>query len=649
VRIYNAEYQYCFSGAWRQKQCSDVISHCSMPDIIRLLSDHIANQIAAGEVIQRPASAVKELLENAIDAGANDIRVYLRDAGKELIHITDNGKGMSPADARMAFERHATSKISDINDLFSIRTMGFRGEALASIAAVAQVEMRTCPHDTQIGTRIIVEGTEVKLQEPCAASPGTSIMLKNLFFNVPARRHFLKSNTTELRHVMDEFMRVAMAFPEVGFQLWHNDALQLQLEPGKLKTRIIGLLGHHVERNLVPVEEDADLLRIRGFIGKPEAAARNRGSQFFFINNRFIRSPYLHHAVTTAYDLLIPKDAFPFYVLFLEIDPARVDVNVHPTKQEVKFEDDRLMYAYLQAAVKHALARYNIAPSLDFSLNPEIQSLPAIQLPASEKEETETRKGYLYHSFTTPNQAHRIAPGDEAKRWKEAYGKLMAPGREHADQPAPESGILPAQMTFAPVQIQAETSESELTGGQPVLTVQGSLLMTTVKSGVLLVHLRRARERIWFERLENQWQQGETPAQRLLFPVSLELPPADGALLADVLPDLRRTGFDIAPFGAGTFVIQGVPPGLPAGDEQHIIEEVINNLKHAAPSASTSRGQRLLIALSKRLSFSETPGTQEGLRAVIDELFACAQPEFTATGKKIFAILLKDELDGWLG
>jgi DNA mismatch repair protein MutL len=620
-----------------------------MPDIIRLLSDHIANQIAAGEVIQRPASAVKELLENAIDAGATDIQVHLRDAGKELIQVIDNGKGMSPADARMAFERHATSKISDVADLFSIRTMGFRGEALASIAAVAQVELRTCPHDAPVGTRVVIEGTEVKLQEPAATPPGTNLMLKNLYFNVPARRHFLKSNSTEMRHVIDEFTRVSMAYPEVAFSLWHGDAQQIHLEPGNLKTRIVGLLGSSAAKNLVPVEEDADVLRIHGFIGKPEAAMKSRGSQFFFINNRFIRSAYLHHAVTTAYGPLIPKDAFPFYVLFLEIDPARVDVNVHPTKQEVKFEDDRLMYAYLQAAIKHSLARYNISPSLDFSLSPEIQSLSSVQLPTTEKEEKETKGGYLYNSFTAPNQAHRIAPGEEAKRWKDAYSKLMAPDPEGLGGGTPDASLPPAQMTFTMSSTATSGSSTDSVGGQPVLTVQGSLLVTTVKSGLLLVHLRRARERIWYERLEAQWQQGDTPAQRLLFPVSMELGPADGALLSTVLPDLRRTGFDIAPFGAGTFVIQGMPPGLPAGAEKDIIEEVLNDLKHAGSGANSPRQEQLLIALSRKLSFSEAPATQEGLRTVIDELFACGQPEYTATGRKVFSILPKDQLDSWLG
>lgn len=615
-----------------------------MPDIIHLLSDHIANQIAAGEVIQRPASAVKELLENAVDAGATDIQLHLRDAGKELIQVIDNGKGMSPADARMAFERHATSKIRDINDLFHIRTMGFRGEALASVAAVAQVELRTRPADSEIGTRIVIEGTEVKLQEPCSTAVGTNLLIKNLFFNVPARRHFLKSNSTELRHVIDEFTRVALAYPELTFRLWHNGVEQFHLEAGNLKTRIVGLLGNSFEKNLVPVEEDAELLQIRGFIGKPSAATKSRGNQFFFINNRFIRNAYLHHAVTTAYESLIEKDTFPFYVLFLDIDPKRVDVNVHPTKQEVKFEDDRMMYAYLQAAIKHALARYNIAPSLDFTLNPQIQAMPAIQLPTTEKEVSRTKDGYLFQSFTRPDQAHRIASLDELQRWKDTYQSATGSNNQAADMGAtvPEQ---PVQMTFnAPPQNGAEGSHN----GQSILTVQGSLLVTTVKSGLLLVHLRRARERIWFERLEENWQGGHAPSQRLLFPINMELTPADSALLADLLPDLQRIGFELEPFGMNNFVIHGMPAGLQQGAEQALIEEMLDRLKHESGSAAEVRTRQLLIALAQKLSRNNAANSQEELKGLVDELFACQQPEFSPTGKKVFSVVVKDELDKWL-
>jgi DNA mismatch repair protein MutL len=613
---------------------------CTVPDVIQLLSDHIANQIAAGEVIQRPSSAVKELLENAVDAGATEIQLVVKDAGKELLQVIDNGCGMSPTDARMSFERHATSKIRDINDLFSIRTMGFRGEALASVAAVAQVEMKTKKPDSEVGTRIVVEATEVKQQEPCAVADGTNIMVKNLFFNVPARRHFLKSNTTEFRHIVDEFTRVALAHPSVGFRLWNNNAEQFHLEGGNLKTRVVGLLGNSYEKNLVPVEERTDMLNITGFIGKPEAATRTRGMQFFFINNRFIRNAYLHHAVVQAYEGLIEKDAFPFYVLFLEVDPARVDVNVHPTKQEVKFEDDRMMYAYLNAAVKHALARYNIAPSLDFTLNPEIQNLSSVQLPATEQHRANTEKGYLYNTFSSGNQAHFIEKKDSLKQWKELYAIAQSPEVNSAAQNI--------ESTQAELHAHKETDTAG--SGQNILLVQGTMLVTTVKSGLMLIHIRRAQERIWYERLLEEWNNGITPSQQLLFPISYELPPQDALLLNEALPDLARIGFDIAPFGQNTFAVQGVPTALPAGEEKNVLDEVVEQLKHESTDAVTKRADILLVNMARRLSRNKHAIQQpEGQQALIDELFACGQPEYTPDGKKVFTMIKKEELDGMLG
>ncbi|MBS1644719.1 MAG: DNA mismatch repair protein MutL, partial [Bacteroidetes bacterium] len=570
------------------------------------------------------------------------IKLVLRDAGKELIQVIDNGKGMSTTDARMAFERHATSKISAINDLFSIRTMGFRGEALASVAAVAQVELRTCPKDGTVGTRLVIEATEVKSQEPMAAAAGTNLMIKNLFFNVPARRHFLKSNATELRHALDEFTRVAMAYPQIGFQFWNNDQEQIHLEPGNLKQRIIGLLGHHYSKNLVPVEEDTEFLKIHGFIGKPESASKSRGQQFFFINNRFIKSPFLNHAVNSAYGQMITKDAFPFYVLFLEIDPARVDVNVHPTKQEVKFEDDRLMYAYLQAAVKHGLARYNIAPSLDFSLNPEVQSLQAIQMPETSKEREKTKDNYLFQSFTRPHQAHRIAPEAEAQRWKELYGRTI---QQEAIAPnnSPATTQRHSELFSLPHPQQHQQAPTQ--SGQPVLQVQGSLLVTTVKSGLLLVHLRRAKEKIWQERLEQQLGNEQGTSQRLLFPISIDLAPADATLLQEVLPELKNIGFEIEPFGGGRFVIQGCPAGMNSGAEKNLLEQVLENLKNAATHAFNGRQQQLINTIARNLSYGETTNTQEALHAIIDELFACTQPELTSTGKKVFVIKTREDLE----
>ena len=618
-----------------------------MPDIIQLLSDHIANQIAAGEVIQRPASAVKELLENAIDAGATEVQLILKDAGKELLQVVDNGSGMSPTDARMSFERHATSKIRNIDDLFSIRTMGFRGEALASIAAVAQVELKTKKRDTEVGSRIVIEGTEVKLQEACATTDGTSIAVKNLFFNVPARRHFLKTNTTEYRHIIDEFTRVALAHPKVAFRLFHNNAEQFHLEAGNLKTRVVGLLGNSYEKNLVPVEEQTDLLNISGFIGKPEAATRTRGMQFFFINNRFIRSPYLHHAVVNAYEGLIEKDSFPFYVLFLEIDPAREDVNVHPTKQEVKFEDDRMMYAYLNAAVKHALAKFNIAPSLDFTLNPEIQQLSSVQLPATEQQKSNTEKGYLYNTFSNKNQAHFIDKNEGLKKWKDLYQIASTPVTQDTGQDAGNDSF----MITRPATLHHE-SETEISGMRQhnILLVQGSMLVTTVKSGLMLIHIRRAQERIWYERMLEEWNNGSTPSQQLLFPISYELPPQDALLLTEALPDLARIGLDIAPFGQHTFAVQGVPTGLPAGEEKNVLDEVVEQLKHESPDAVNKRSEMLLINKARRLSRNKHAIQQpEGQQALVDELFACSNPEYTPDGKKVFTLVRKEVLDDMLG
>ncbi|NRA51814.1 MAG: DNA mismatch repair endonuclease MutL, partial [Phaeodactylibacter sp.] len=341
-----------------------------MADLIQLLPDAIANQIAAGEVIQRPASAVKELMENAIDAGATEIKLVVKDAGKTLIQVIDNGCGMSETDARMAFERHATSKIRAANDLFAIRTMGFRGEALASIAAIAHVEIKTRRHSDELGTRLVIEGSEVKSQEPCQCPQGTTISIKNLFYNVPARRNFLKSNPVEMRHINDEFQRIAIANSDIFFSLHHNDSEIFHLPAGKLRQRLIGVFGSASNKKLVPVSEETEVLRLQGYVGKPEFAKKTRGEQYFFVNNRYIKSAYLNHGLVSAYEELLPSGSYPLYVIFIDIDPKRIDINVHPTKQEIKFEDERLVYNYLRAAVRHALGQYNIMPSLDFDQDP---------------------------------------------------------------------------------------------------------------------------------------------------------------------------------------------------------------------------------------------------------------------------------------
>lgn len=395
-------------------------------DIIKKLPDSIANQIAAGEVIQRPASAVKELMENAVDAGAKEIKLIVQDAGKALIQVVDNGKGMSATDVARSFDRHATSKIQNIDDLFHIKTMGFRGEALASIAAVAQVEIKTRREEDELGTLLEVEHSAIIKTEPCATPQGTSFSMKNLFFNVPARRNFLKSNAAELRHIIEEFTRVAMAFPKVFFSFINNNQEVFHLDSGTLKQRIVQLLGNNLKAQVVAVNDETDYINIQGFIGKPEIAKKTRGDQYLFVNNRYIKSAYLNHAIAGAFDALIPKENFPLYVLFIEIDPAQLDINVHPTKQEIKFEDEKIIYAFVKAAIKHSLAQSSIAPSLDFSLNPEIQQLDAINKPFREEEKTAASTSKLFHTFSQKNQAHFIdsSKNEGLKHWQDFYQPL---------------------------------------------------------------------------------------------------------------------------------------------------------------------------------------------------------------------------------
>ena len=436
-----------------------------MPDIIQLLPDNIANQIAAGEVIQRPASAVKELLENAVDAGATEVRLFIQDAGKALVQVIDNGKGMSETDARMAFERHATSKIRNIDDLFHIKTMGFRGEALASIAAVAQVELKTKRAGDAAGIYIEIDNSVVKKQEPVASPAGTSIAMKNLFFNVPARRNFLKTNAAEMRHIVDEFTRVAMAFPEIFFSLNANGQEMFHLEKGTLKQRIVQLLGNSYNAKLVSVQEETDYMNIYGFVGKPETAKKTRGDQYFFVNNRFIKSPYLNHAVMQAFDEMIAKDSFPMYALFIDLDPSQLDINVHPTKQEIKFEDEKIIYAFVQSAVKHALAQFSITPALDFDLDASIQQLDAVSKPFTDENKSTAVSSSLYHTFTQKNQSHFIESKSGLKDWKEFY------------QPAGSQPAAGSQQSFIDKELQSAGQRPTANDQRPTINDQRSTVI----------------------------------------------------------------------------------------------------------------------------------------------------------------------------
>lgn len=605
-----------------------------MPDKIVLLPDNIANQIAAGEVIQRPASAVKELLENAVDAGATEIRLIIADAGKSLVQVIDNGSGMSDTDARMSFERHATSKIRTIDDLFHIRTMGFRGEALASIAAVAQVELKTKRAGDEAGTFIEVENSVVKKQEPVAIPNGTSLAMKNLFFNVPARRNFLKSNAAEMRHIVDEFTRVAMSFPDIQFSLTANGQELFHLEAGSLKQRIVQLLGNHYNAKLVSVKEETDYMNIYGFVGKPETAKKTRGDQYFFVNNRFIKSPYLNHAVMSAYQEMIPADSFPMYVLFIDLDPAQVDVNVHPTKQEIKFEDEKIIYAFVQAAVKHALAQFSVTPTLDFDLDATIQQLPAIQQPFTEEKRTAASSGSIFKGFTQKHQAHFIEKNDKSalKHWRDFYEGGEPPATGH--QPAPG------------VNDTAAAGPSPLSADADISQLLNAYIVIPSANGFLLIHQQAAHERVLYEQLSKANQDKPIATQRSMFPATLELPPADAAIMEEIISDLHYLGYIIEPFGRNAYVIQGTPADVEPGNEKHVIDILLEQYKHFSPDVKFSRREKLVRSISRQKAIKT--GTRlngKEMQELVKSLFACEQPNITPDGHPTFLEFRQEQLE----
>lgn len=609
-----------------------------MPDIIHLLPDNIANQIAAGEVIQRPASAVKELLENAIDAGATEIKLMVNDAGKSLVQVIDNGNGMSETDARMAFERHATSKIQAIDDLFHIKTMGFRGEALASIAAVAQVEMKTRKGDDELGTFIEIENSVVTQQEPCSCEVGTSISMKNLFFNVPARRNFLKSNAAEMRHIIDEFIRVAMAFPQIFFSLTSNGQQVFHLEAANIKQRIIQILGNSYQIKLVSVKEETDYMNVYGFVGKPEAAKKTRGDQYFFVNNRFIKSAYLNHAVTSAFDNLIAKDSFPAYVLFIDIDPSQVDINVHPTKQEIKFEDEKIMYAFVQAAVKHALAQFSVSPSLDFTLNAEIQNLDAVSKPFTEEKQAEASSSNLFKGFTQKHQAHFIEGSDksELKNWKEFFKPLSPEGETKNVEPE-KFEFEKGQKLFSPDSIH---STSDL------IQIRNTYIITTTEHGFMIVHQQLAHERVLYDKYSIAAHNNKSISQKSLFPVNFELSTADAVLLNELLPDLQAIGYVIEPFGNNSFIIQATPADVAQGNEKHSIELLVEQYKHFSSDIKFSKREKLIRSLSRQQAIKAGQTlSQEEMKTLLDELFNCQTPNIAPTGSPTYIEFKEDYID----
>jgi len=584
-----------------------------MSDIIKLLPEHVANQIAAGEVIQRPASVVKELLENAIDADSTDIKLIIREGGKTFIQVIDNGKGMSPSDARMCWERHATSKIAAAEDIYNIKTMGFRGEALASIASVAQVELKTKRNEDTIGTSIIIEASEVKKQESFAGNAGTNITIKNLFYNIPARRNFLKSNPVETRHIIDEFLRVALAHPEVSFTLFNNDNEVYQLPKGDLQKRIQSVFGYQTPEHILPANEETSILNVSGFIGKPENAKKTRGEQFFFVNKRFIKDAYLNHAVVSCYENLLTKDQFPFYVLYLEIDPAKIDVNIHPTKTEIKFEDERSIYQIVKAVAKKAIGQHYHVPTYEPVSDDSFLNLQRFDVPI----ENDIRK--TSHSTVSHNTFNKPP---EKQDWQELFNVI-------------NKGNDTVGKGFAPKRNE-ELRQGKLTEDaiiRQVMQVHQSLLIAQIKSGILLIDQQAAHERVLFEKYIATLEKNPAASQQKLFPKTIVLQASDEQLLIEILPDMKTLGFDINSFGKHTFAVNGVPAELSQYNEQDLILKLIEEYKNQA-SAVLNKKEKIARALAKRAATKAgTSLNNEEMNSLIDELFACKEPNYAPDGK----------------
>ena len=609
-----------------------------MPDIIRLLPDNVANQIAAGEVIQRPASAVKELLENAIDAKATQIKLYLKDAGRTLVQVVDNGIGMSPTDARLAFERHATSKIRSADDLFTLHTKGFRGEALASIASIAQVELITCQEGQEVGTSLRIEGNKIIEQVPMVASRGTSIAMKHLFFNVPARRNFLKSDAVEMRHILDEFHRVVLAHPDLQFSLFHNDVEQFALPATTLRKRIVQLFGQRLNEQLIPVEEQTELLKIHGFISK-NSYRKNKTLQFFMVNQRFIKNRYLHHAVVSAFEGLIKEGEQPEYFLHLEIDPKHIDINIHPTKTEIKFDNDQAIYALLRSAIKHSLGQFHVLPSIDFSLD-EQNEVPYIY----KDKEVQTPVYHIDRNFNPfkmdtptpeiPKQAPTPYPrASSAPQWEQLYTGIPS----KANKPTEEDAIADPFEAFQ--------QESRV---QTSLYFQRKYLITFFKDKVLFVHVARAHQRILYERFRKTMLQGRSLSQSLLFPLEFEYTPSEILALEPMLPELQSAGFMIEIEG-NMVRFTGLPPMIKESQVQAFLYDLLERATEDIPQDIITQEEMLAKSLAKSLAIKagQTLSAEEQEQLVYD-LFTCQEPHLSPFGKKIYTELTVGELESRL-
>ena len=577
-----------------------------MADIIQLLPDSVANQIAAGEVILRPASAVKELLENAVDAGATEINLIIKDAGKTLIQVVDNGSGMTERDARMSFERHATSKIRQANDLFAIRTLGFRGEALASIAAIAQVEMKTRRQEDELGTRIEIDGSKVKKQENCSCPVGTSIQVKNLFFNVPARRSFLKTDTAEFKHIIDEFFRVALVRNHIRFTFHQNQKILYQLPPGTSKQRVIALFGSSYQERLMNVEHVSEAMSVTGFIGKPEFARKTKGEQYFFVNGRYIRHPYLHHSVENAYRELIPHDTVPSYFIYIGTDPGTIDINIHPTKTEVNFMDNKVIYAVIRAAIRQTLGLHNIIDTINFDVEKSVDFGPP-------------PPGYeVKNPFDIP-------PTD--------FNPFEQADKETDEQPP---GLLPDE--------DDETGELKLLK-ENVFQLQNRYIVSMIKTGLMVIDQQRAQERILYDRYLDQIRQQSQVVQQELFPMQVSFSPGDAELLDEIMGELNILGFHLNKLGQHTFVVTGTPSGIAETDLQPLLEGFLQQYKRNMADLDLDKSTNLARSLSRSLAVKSNRRLHpEEMIQLIGELFSSSVPEQTPEGKRIFTVITQENI-----
>jgi DNA mismatch repair protein MutL len=613
-----------------------------LSDIIKLLPESVANQIAAGEVIQRPASVIKELVENSVDAKATEIKIILKDAGRTLIQVIDNGIGMSPHDARMSFERHATSKISSAEDIFTIQSKGFRGEALASIAAVAQVDLKTKKLENELGTQIIIEGSEVKKQESIQCADGTNIAVKNLFFNIPVRRNFLKSNNVEYQHILEEIERVALSHPELRFKLYHNEVEQLNLLQGNLRQRITGLFGTNMNERLVPVEEQTDIVKISGFTIKPEFSKKKKENRFLFVNHRFINSNYLNHAIQNAYESLIPEGNTVGYFIFLEVPPATIDINIHPTKTEIKFENEQSIYAILRAGVKQSLGKFQLSPTLDFERE-QIFDLPHNHDFSSIKK-PEIKFNQHYNPFTNPNPIPSTKNTDYLP--PPSFGNELVkktPQTEHWHSlynfPKKESWDT-VQLKFEKEQNQEVTSEKSYSYFK-----SGDYLITTLKYSLVFIHIQRALERIIYEDYLLELEQHRAVSQTLMFPLKLQFGIQNENILQRLESLLNDMGFNIGFLGSGTVSVTGIPSIIEESAAEKCLEQIINDEKnHQGEIGNGFENIALKTAFFASIQKAKQINTFE-LNFVIDKLFACTHPFVSPSGKKIIKQFSSDELN----